>query len=45
MTRKQMNNLVEELNREFVQRTPHMREIGARITAAARGRGSITWRA
>lgn len=42
MTRKQMNNLVEELNRKFVQRTPHMREIGARITAAARGRGSMT---
>ena len=37
-----MNSIVDRLNQEFVQRTPHMREIGARITAVARGRGSMT---
>lgn len=37
-----MNSIIDRLNQEFVQRTPHMREIGARITAVARGRGSMT---
>ena len=37
-----MNSLLEDLNRKFVSRTPHMREIGARITAVAPSRGSMT---
>jgi uncharacterized protein (TIGR00369 family) len=37
-----MEPLLDDLNRKFVSRTPHMREIGARITAVDRGRGSIT---
>jgi len=37
-----MNSILEELNRKFVQRTPHMREIGARITAVSPSRGSMT---
>ena len=37
-----MNALLETLNDRFVGRTPHMREIGARITAVAKGRGSMT---
>lgn len=37
-----MNSLIEGLNQKFVQRTPHMREIGARITAVDKGRGSMT---
>jgi uncharacterized protein (TIGR00369 family) len=37
-----MTDLLEELNRKFVSRTPHMREIGARITAVAPSRGSMT---
>ena len=37
-----MESLLEELNRKFVSRTPHMREIGARITAVERGRGSMS---
>jgi uncharacterized protein (TIGR00369 family) len=37
-----MNSMLEELNRKFVTRTPHMREIGARITAVAPSRGSMT---
>jgi uncharacterized protein (TIGR00369 family) len=37
-----MNSMLEELNRKFVSRTPHMREIGARITAVALSRGSMT---
>jgi uncharacterized protein (TIGR00369 family) len=37
-----MNSLLDDLNRKFVSRTPHMREIGARITAVAPSRGSMT---
>lgn len=37
-----MSSLLDELNRRFVGRTPHMREIGARITAVDRARGSMT---
>ena len=37
-----MNSMIETLNQKFVQRTPHMREIGARITAVDKGRGSMT---
>lgn len=37
-----MNSILEDLNRKFVARTPHMREIGARITAVAPSRGSMT---
>jgi uncharacterized protein (TIGR00369 family) len=37
-----MSSLLDELNRKFVSRTPHMRDIGARITAVARSRGSMT---
>jgi uncharacterized protein (TIGR00369 family) len=37
-----MTSILDDLNRKFVQRTPHMREIGARITAVSDGRGSMT---
>jgi uncharacterized protein (TIGR00369 family) len=37
-----MNSLLDDLNRKFVSRTPHMREIGARITAVAPARGSMS---
>jgi uncharacterized protein (TIGR00369 family) len=37
-----MNSIIDGLNQKFVQRTPHMREIGARITAVSSGRGSMT---
>ena len=37
-----MNSLLDTLNQKFVQRTPHMRDIGARITAVDKGRGSMT---
>ena len=37
-----MSSLIDTLNQKFVQRTPHMREIGARITAVDKGRGSMT---
>ena len=37
-----MSSLLEDLNRKYVGRTPHMREIGARITAIAPSRGSMT---
>jgi uncharacterized protein (TIGR00369 family) len=37
-----MESILDELNRKFVARTPHMREIGARITAVSAGRGSMT---
>jgi uncharacterized protein (TIGR00369 family) len=37
-----MSSLLDELNRKFVIRTPHMHDIGARITAIDRGRGSMT---
>jgi uncharacterized protein (TIGR00369 family) len=37
-----MNAFLEDLNRKFVSRTPHMREIGAHITAVAPSRGSMT---
>jgi uncharacterized protein (TIGR00369 family) len=36
-----MKDILEELNRKFVSRTPHMREIGARITAVSAARGSM----
>jgi len=37
-----MSSIIDTLNQKFVQRTPHMREIGARITAVDTGRGSMT---
>lgn len=37
-----MSSLLDELNRLFVGQTPHMHEIGARITAVGRARGSMT---
>ena len=37
-----MESILEELNRKFVSRTPHMRDIGARITAVSAARGSMT---
>jgi uncharacterized protein (TIGR00369 family) len=37
-----MNDLLELINQKFVQRTPHMREIGVRITAVDKARGSMT---
>lgn len=37
-----MNPLLDDINRRFVSRTPHMREIGVRITAIDRARGSMT---
>ncbi len=37
-----MSSLLDDLNRKFVQRTPHMHDIGARITAVAKGRGAMT---
>ena len=37
-----MTSLLDDLNRKFVSRVPHMREIGARITAVERARGSMT---
>ena len=37
-----MNHLLEEANRKFVGRTPHMADIGTRITAMSRGHGSMT---
>jgi uncharacterized protein (TIGR00369 family) len=37
-----MSSLLDELNRKFVSRTPHMRDIGARITAVEHARGSMS---
>ena len=37
-----MSSFIDTLNQKFVQRTPHLREIGARITAVDKGRGSMT---
>jgi len=37
-----MNSILDDLNRKFVARTPHMREIGARVTAVEASRGSMT---
>jgi uncharacterized protein (TIGR00369 family) len=37
-----MDDLLEQVNRKYVQGAPHMREIGARVTALAPGRGSMT---
>ena len=36
-----MNSILDDLNRKFVSRTPHMSDIGARITAVERNRGSM----
>lgn len=36
-----MPSLIDTLNEQFITRTPHMREIGARITAVDRARGSM----
>lgn len=36
-----MNAILDDLNRKFVSRTPHMSDIGARITAVERNRGSM----
>lgn len=37
-----MNHLLQEANRKFVGRTPHMAAIGAVITAMSRGHGSMS---
>lgn len=37
-----MSALLDELNRKFVSRTPHMCDIGARITAVEHARGSMS---
>lgn len=37
-----MESILDELNRKFVTRTPHMRDIGARITAVSAARGSMS---
>ena len=37
-----MSSILDDLNRKFVARTPHMRDIGALITAVALARGSMT---
>ena len=37
-----MESILEDLNRKFVSRTPHMREIGAHITSVSASRGSMT---
>lgn len=37
-----MSSLLDDLNRKFVARTPHMRDIGACITAVDHARGSMT---
>ena len=37
-----MNTLLEDINRKFVSRTPHMHDIGVHITAVARTRASMT---
>ena len=37
-----MNTNLDNLNRKYVARTPHMREIGARVTAVEPARGSMT---
>ena len=37
-----MSALLDDLNKKYVSRTPHMRDIGARITAVEYGRGSMT---
>jgi uncharacterized protein (TIGR00369 family) len=37
-----MNPLLEELNRKYVDRAPHMHDAGLRITAVDRGRGTMT---
>jgi len=37
-----MSALLDDLNRKFVSQTPHMREIGLRITAMDHARGTMT---
>ena len=37
-----MESILEDLNRKFVSRTPHMREIGAHTTSVSASRGSMT---
>ena len=34
--------MLEELNRKYVGRTPHMQDIGLQVTAVGRGRGTMT---
>ena len=36
-----MNMNLDNLNRKYVARTPHMLEIGARVTAVEPARGSV----
>lgn len=36
-----MDDFLEEINRKFIGRAPHMREIGARVTGVGRARGSM----
>lgn len=36
-----MEPTLEQLNQKFISRTPHMREVGVRITAVERGRGTM----
>jgi len=37
-----MSTILEDLNRKYVSRTPHMREIGLTVTAIAPARGTMT---
>jgi uncharacterized protein (TIGR00369 family) len=37
-----MSTLLEDINRKFVSRTPHMHDIGVHITSVARTRASMT---
>ncbi|MBC7728375.1 MAG: hotdog fold thioesterase [Microbacteriaceae bacterium] len=37
-----MTALLDDLNRKYVSRAPHIRDIGARITAVAQDRGSMS---
>lgn len=37
-----MSALLDDLNKKYVSRTPHMRDIGARVTAIEHARGSMS---
>ncbi len=36
-----MDHILDDLNRKYIARAPHMRDIGARVTAVDRARGSM----
>ena len=36
-----MNPILDDLNKKYVARTPHMRDIGMRITGVDRARGTM----